>query len=224
VPSKHSRRPTKSRPLFLNHSDRFRANRSALGLRPEEWPETMQAAEAFARATGRQRRLGDLARDEGLRALLTLYAQGYSVEDVAWVAGTVPRQRWWHEGRHALASLSPRVVARALKERQQVEPTTATRRGLPSKAAGPPPAPTPSRPRQPSAGANTAPALASAEFRPAAEALATILARIQEDFIALGPGVRAAATKKPASAERQDGLIKESRAEPECSTRFSHCF
>jgi hypothetical protein len=61
-----------------------------------------------------------LRRDSGLRAVLVLFATGYSVADVEWVAANVPGQAWWRGGERVrgLASLSVEVVARALAERE----------------------------------------------------------------------------------------------------------
>jgi hypothetical protein len=74
---------------------------------------------AFATAVGRERRLGEFARDSGLRAIVGLLASGNSVEDLEWVAANVPRQTWWRsDGKtRGLATFSPEVVARALEER-----------------------------------------------------------------------------------------------------------
>jgi len=197
-PLMHGERIAEVQSLIVRAKVALADGAAAVGPKPAEWPETKQAAEAFSFATGQQRRLGDVTRDTGLRALLTLYAHGYGAEDVAWVAGTVPRQPWWQEGRHALASLSPRVVARALKERQEVELTNVERRGLSSEvAARHRPTSRDLQPQRASPRARTEPAFVSAEFRPAAEALATVLARIQGEFAIRGPSVRAAPRNPP---------------------------
>lgn len=101
--------------------------RDAQRLRPQDWPEVRKIVGAFASAVGRERRLGEFARDSGLRAIVGLLAAGNSVEDVEWVAANVPRQAWWRsDGKtRGLATFSPEVVARALEERD-----SATRLGL----------------------------------------------------------------------------------------------
>jgi hypothetical protein len=93
--------------------------REAQRLRPQDWSETRQVAEAYGRATGNARPLSELSRDSGLRAVLVLFASGYSVADVEWVAANVPTQAWWRGGERVrgLGSLSVEVAARALAER-----------------------------------------------------------------------------------------------------------
>jgi hypothetical protein len=92
--------------------------REAQRLRPQDWTETRRIAEAYGRATGNPRPLSELQRDSGLHAVLVLFAAGYSVADVEWVAGNVPVQAWWRAGERVrgLGSLSVEVVARALAE------------------------------------------------------------------------------------------------------------
>jgi hypothetical protein len=103
------------------------SRRDAQRLQPQDWPEVRQIVEAFASTVGRERPLGEFARDSGLRAIVGLLAAGNSVEDVEWVAENVPKQAWWRsDGRtRGLATLSPEVVARALEERD-----SAARAGL----------------------------------------------------------------------------------------------
>lgn len=93
--------------------------RDAQRLQPQDWPEVRRIVGAFAGAVGRERRLGEFARDSGLRAIVGLLAAGNSVEDVEWVAANVPKQAWWRsDGKtRGLATFSPEVVARALEER-----------------------------------------------------------------------------------------------------------
>lgn len=96
--------------------------REAQRLRPQDWSETRRIAEAYGRATGNARPLSEMQRDSGLRAVLVLFAAGYSVADVEWVAANVPTQAWWRGGERVrgLGSLSVEVVARALEERNTV--------------------------------------------------------------------------------------------------------
>jgi hypothetical protein len=88
--------------------------------RPQDWPEVRTIVEAFSRGIGQERKLGELARDSGLRAVIALLAAGYEPNDLAWVAEQVPKQRWWREGPRSrgLATFSAEVVARALAERE----------------------------------------------------------------------------------------------------------
>lgn len=93
--------------------------REAQRLRRQDWPETRKIAEVYGRATGNPRPLSEMQRDSGLRAILVLFAAGYSVPDVEWVAENVPTQAWWRGGERVrgLASLSVEVASRALAER-----------------------------------------------------------------------------------------------------------
>jgi hypothetical protein len=97
--------------------------REAQRLRPQQWSETRQIAEAYGGAVGRARPLSEIARDSGLRAILVLLAAGYSAADVEWAAANGPAQAWWRGGERVrgLGSLSVEVVLRALA-RQDVAP------------------------------------------------------------------------------------------------------
>jgi Helix-turn-helix domain len=93
--------------------------RAAQRLQPQRWSETRKIAETYGGAIGSERPLSEVARDSGLRAILVLLAAEYSVDDLAWVAGNVPKQAWWRSGDRVrgLGSLSIEVVSRALGER-----------------------------------------------------------------------------------------------------------
>jgi hypothetical protein len=97
----------------------LRDSRVAAQLRPQDWPETKQIAAAYGAATGSQRPLSELGRDSGLRAILELIAAGFAVEDITWLASSVPRESWWRSGERVrgLGSLSVEVASRALGER-----------------------------------------------------------------------------------------------------------
>ncbi|HKY38416.1 MAG TPA: hypothetical protein VJN18_20880 [Polyangiaceae bacterium] len=97
----------------------LRDPRAAAHLRPHEWPETKQIAAAYGAATGSQRPLSELKRDAGLRAIVELIAAGYAVDDITWLASSVPREAWWRSGDRirGLGSLSIEVASRALGER-----------------------------------------------------------------------------------------------------------
>jgi hypothetical protein len=106
-------------PVAQRASIALASPRDAQQLQPQDWPEVRKIVGAFATAVGRERRLGEFARDSGLRAIVGLLAAGNSVEDVEWVAANVPRQAWWRsDGKtRGLATFSAEVVARALEER-----------------------------------------------------------------------------------------------------------
>ena len=97
----------------------LRDPRAAAQLRPQDWPETKQIAAAYGAATGSQRSLSELKRDSGLRAIVELIAAGYPVDDITWLASSVPREAWWRSGDRirGLGSLSVEVASRALGER-----------------------------------------------------------------------------------------------------------
>lgn len=81
--------------------------------------ETRKIGAAYSRAIGSERPLSEMARDSGLRAIVVLLAAEYSVSDLKWIAGNVPKQAWWRSGDRVrgLGSLSIEVVSRALGER-----------------------------------------------------------------------------------------------------------
>jgi hypothetical protein len=94
-------------------------NRPALatGLQPDRWPEVVCVARAFARACGlAEPRLGKYERDSGVRALVELYATGFTQAELEHVAALVPRQPWWSQSgkRLGLSSLTIEVVRRNL--------------------------------------------------------------------------------------------------------------
>jgi len=97
----------------------LRDPRAAAQLRPQDWPETKQVAAAYGAATGSPRTLSELKRDSGLRAIVELIAAGYAVDDITWLASSVPREAWWRSGDRirGLGSLSIEVASRALGER-----------------------------------------------------------------------------------------------------------
>jgi predicted butyrate kinase (DUF1464 family) len=112
-------RPDPTMPLVERALLVLRDPRAAAQLRPQDWPETKQIAAAYGAATGSPRTLSELRRDSGLRAVLELIAAGYAVDDITWLASSVPREPWWRSGDRirGLGSLSIEVAARALGER-----------------------------------------------------------------------------------------------------------
>jgi hypothetical protein len=111
--------PDPAMPLVERARLVLRDARAAAQLRPHEWPETKQIAAAYGAATGSQRPLSELKRDAGLRAVVELIAAGYAVDDITWLASSVPREAWWRSGDRirGLGSLSIEVASRALGER-----------------------------------------------------------------------------------------------------------
>ena len=84
---------------------------------PEQWPEVISVAQVFARSAGvGEQRMGRYQRDPGVRALVELYAAGFTQLELERVAQVVPRQSWWsaHGKRLGLSSLSIEVVRRNL--------------------------------------------------------------------------------------------------------------
>ena len=112
-------RPDPTMPLVERAQLVLRDPRAAAQLRPQDWPETKQIAAAYGAATGSQRSLSELKRDSGLRAIVELIAAGYAVDDITWLASSVPRDAWWRSGDRirGLGSLSVEVASRALGER-----------------------------------------------------------------------------------------------------------
>jgi hypothetical protein len=89
-------------------------------LRPEAWPEVAEVVSEFVVCTGQNRRLARYSHDPGLKALVVLFAAGYSAPDVCRAVQVVTNERWWTKdgAKRGLASLSPEVVARALQGEQ----------------------------------------------------------------------------------------------------------
>jgi len=87
----------------------------AIASHPERWPEVVGVAQAFARASGLPAQcLGEHGSDPGVRSILTLYAAGFTQDELERVAAFVPKQAWWRCRALGLSSLSPEVVRRNL--------------------------------------------------------------------------------------------------------------
>ena len=103
----------------------------AATLRPEHWPEVLSVAQAFANAAGIPKQpLGQYDGDAGLKALVTLYAAGFTQFELEHVARTVPNQPWWLASgkKLGLSSLSIEVARRNLPSgsaTQRLSPTVA---------------------------------------------------------------------------------------------------
>jgi hypothetical protein len=88
-------------------------------MQPESWPELVSVSQVFARSTGvTEQRLGRYQRDSGVRAIVELFAEGFSQRELEHVAQVVPKQSWWsaHGRRLGLSSLSIEVVRRNLPD------------------------------------------------------------------------------------------------------------
>lgn len=88
-------------------------------MQPESWPELVSVSQVFARSTGvTEQRLGRYERDSGVRAIVELFAEGFSQRELEHVAQVVPKQPWWsaHGRRLGLSSLSIEVVRRNLPD------------------------------------------------------------------------------------------------------------
>lgn len=84
---------------------------------PERWPEVISVAQVFARATGLgEQRMGRYQKDPGVRALVDLYAVGFTQPELERVVQVVTRQPWWSaQGKRlGLSSFSIEVVRRNL--------------------------------------------------------------------------------------------------------------
>ena len=87
----------------------------AITSHPERWPEVVGVAQAFARASGLPAQcLGEHGSDPGVRSILTLYAAGFTQDELERVAAFVPKQAWWRCRALGLSSLSLEVVRRNL--------------------------------------------------------------------------------------------------------------
>jgi hypothetical protein len=82
-------------------------------VEPHKWPEVVSVANSLA---GRVARLGQYHRDTGVRAVVELYAAGYSEEELLKCAKSLPEAEWWKAGNSTkgLSSMSPEVVRRHL--------------------------------------------------------------------------------------------------------------
>jgi hypothetical protein len=88
-------------------------------LRPESWPEVLSVAQKFARSAGTaEPRLGRYQRDSGVRAIVELYAAGFTQREIEQVVESVPKQSWWSASskRLGLSSFTAEVIRRNLPE------------------------------------------------------------------------------------------------------------
>lgn len=122
---------------------------AAQWLEPQKWPEVVGVEAELAAGEGRKPLpLGSYDRDNGVRAVVELYAIGFMPGDVKRVARKLPSEAWWRsgEGKRGLATLSPEVMRRALAagsddggllERVKADERARLRRGEPESGAMP---------------------------------------------------------------------------------------
>jgi hypothetical protein len=68
----------------------------AAATRPEQWPEVIGVARAYAWGSGLpEQRLGEHDSDPGVRAILKLYVAGFTQLELERVAEFMPKQTWW---------------------------------------------------------------------------------------------------------------------------------
>jgi len=105
-------------------------------LNPSEWPEVVAAAEAFAvRAWGQKLRLGHYDRDNGVRAIVALYAAGFTPDDMETAARASAADPWFADrNKRALSSLTPEVVRRLLARAEKPRQTQDRIREIEAKA------------------------------------------------------------------------------------------
>lgn len=94
---------------------------------PQQWPEVVSAANALAAALGQpEPRLGDIGRDRGVLAVVGLFADGFTSEELTRACQAATDDPWFKRERRGLASLTPEVVRRLLSPAQgaNADPTT----------------------------------------------------------------------------------------------------
>jgi hypothetical protein len=77
--------------------------------RAAEWPEVRAIADAVTPGA----KLGAYSRDAGVRAVVGLLADGWTVEAVVAVAPALVASPWWRQARRGLSALTPEVLRRA---------------------------------------------------------------------------------------------------------------
>lgn len=92
---------------------------------PHKWPEVAMVADALTEASGQPKRLlGAYERDAGVKAVVGLYAMGYTPSLLVAVARGIPTRPWWQRdgANRGLSSLTPEVVARELSVNPLAQP------------------------------------------------------------------------------------------------------
>lgn len=91
---------------------------------PESWPEVRMSLVAYRSAVKKpNERFLDYKRDPGIRALVALFAAGFSANDVCEVIPRIVASPWWSEKPRDLGSITLTVVRRALAEVKKPETT-----------------------------------------------------------------------------------------------------
>lgn len=132
TPRSGSSRPQTRRPTSMPEALRFPiAERAQLALEwadvaewsaPECWPEVVEAAKVCAAGMGiRPPKLGAFKRDAGVRAIVGLFADGYTLDDFREAAEAMPSDEWLRP-RRGLAALTPEVMRRLLNANPPSEP------------------------------------------------------------------------------------------------------
>jgi hypothetical protein len=87
-----------------------------LAVQPQNWPEVRQAAERFAKGTGRpgDAKLGTYARDAGTRAIVELFGAGHMPSVVYAGLERIASSEWYRSGgaSRGLSSITPEVFRR----------------------------------------------------------------------------------------------------------------
>lgn len=89
----------------------------AMWLDCGRWPEVQEAAEAFCSAQGWLCKLGGI-QDRGVQALLTLFAAGFTLEELKRAGAASKGDEYLAKGRKGLSSLTIEVVRRLLDTQQ----------------------------------------------------------------------------------------------------------
>lgn len=83
--------------------------------RPQDWPEVRQVAEQLATALGHAKpKLGSYERDAGVRQIVGLLADGFTLDELAAACASAKSDPWMREARRGAGALTPEVVRRLL--------------------------------------------------------------------------------------------------------------
>lgn len=80
--------------------------------KPQDWPETRLVLDAYRETTG-QHGAKFAAQDTGVRAVIRLFAAGYTPGEVVELLPSVLTSEWWRTAQRGLSSLTPEVIRRA---------------------------------------------------------------------------------------------------------------
>lgn len=86
---------------------------------PQQWPEVVRVAGLLAEALSQAKpKLCDLGRDSGLQAIVGLFADGFTLDELEQACGVAKTDPWFRKERRGLTSLTPEVVRRLLAPEQ----------------------------------------------------------------------------------------------------------